>query len=66
MFQGIVTAVQEPDSFPKTLPYHQMTGKLTVKEMLHEEQENHEAMSHCIESQAAGRLQMKNRLLCKH
>lgn len=45
-FQGIVTAVQEPDSFPKTPPYHQMTGTLTVKETLHKEQENHEAMLH--------------------
>lgn len=54
MFQGVNTAVQKRGlSFSKTLPYHQMTGKLTVNEMLHVEQENHEAMLYCTAGQAA-------------
>lgn len=36
LFQGVDTAVQKQGlSFPKTLPYHHVTGELTVNEILH-------------------------------
>lgn len=53
-FQGVESVVQTQGlNFSKTLPYHHLTGELTANEMLHGEQENHEAMVYCIVSQAA-------------